>query len=102
MKKNLLIFTCMLLMFVVAGLICANNKPTAIFLGSLSSVEAMAQNEDWKGKNLKLQDCTCSNGKTGKTAKCKSDGDLEACSATQQGLTACYKVNLSGVKLCDL
>ena len=54
-------------------------------------------------ENLKLKQvsCTCSNGKTGTTLKCRKDGDLEDCTPTQQGSNACYKASLSGLKLCS-
>lgn len=55
---------------------------------------------DWQGKKLKMVPCKCSNGDNGKTLKCDPAGDLEDCTVTQQGSNACYKVGLSGMKLC--
>lgn len=75
----------------------------------LKNVEAISNPEpgggsgsddSWKGKRLKTVSCTCSNGKSGTTLHCKTDGDLEPCTETQQGSNACYKVGLSGMKLC--
>lgn len=68
----------------------------------MQNVEALAS--ETEGGNdmgrLKQVSCTCSNGKTGVTLKCRTDGDLEPCTPTQQGSNACYKVGFSGLKLC--
>lgn len=70
----------------------------------LENVEALTNREggsgNWEGKRLKMVDCRCSDGKSGKTLHCEPDGTLEPCTATQQGSKACYKVGLSGMKLC--
>lgn len=67
--------------------------------------QALAQLSDdgdaaFAGKKLKQVSCTCPNGKSGTTLKCETDGDLEKCTKTQQGSNACYKVGISGLKLC--
>lgn len=54
-------------------------------------------------KKLKIVNCSCPNGKTGKTAKCRTDGDKELCTATQQGLNGCYSTSAfsAGQLLCE-
>lgn len=67
----------------------------------LQNVEALtSENSSSEKLKLKMESCTCSNGKSGKTLKCRKDGNLEDCTPTQQGSKACYKVGLSGLKPC--
>lgn len=68
----------------------------------MQNVEALASHSEG-GNNkerLKQVSCTCTNGKSGVTLKCRTDGDLEPCTPTQQGSNACYKVGFTGLKLC--
>lgn len=101
-KKFVNIFGVLVSAFIVMG-ICINNHDSVSVLID-ENIEALTNPDEpeWVGKKLKKVDCTCPNGNSGFTMKCKKDGDLEDCTATQQGSNACYKVNLSGVKkLCD-
>ena len=68
----------------------------------MQNVEALASDDDGVNneERLKQVSCTCTNGRSGITLKCRTDGDLEPCTPTQQGSNACYKVGLSGIKLC--
>jgi len=66
-----------------------------------SNASALSSSSNGNGvKRLKQVSCTCTNGKSGTTLKCRVDGDLEQCTPTQQGSNACYKVGFSGLKLC--
>lgn len=68
----------------------------------VSNVEALSTPEEsWKGKKLKVVSCTCPDGKSGSTLACRTDGNLEDCSETQQGLKGCYKI-LNQTKICDI
>ena len=67
----------------------------------LTNIEALADDEAWKGKKLKVVDCVCpTTHKTGTTAKCEKDGTLEDCTKTQQGPSACYKLKFLNVTVC--
>ncbi len=66
-----------------------------------ANIEALTQKESWEGKSLKVVECTCpTTGKKGDTFRCEEDGELEPCSATQQGSNACYRVGFAGISLC--
>ena len=94
MKKS----TVALFMLLVTGLLLVMggiknlklSESNMVFL--LSGVEAFAQDEAWTGKKLKDVTCSCNDGsgKTGFSVKCRNDGTLESCSATQQGSASCY------------
>lgn len=66
------------------------------------NIEALAHNENsWEGKNLKIVKCTCPNGSpSGYTLRCRSNGDLESCTITQQGSNACYEKDFTKM-LCE-
>jgi hypothetical protein len=76
-----------------------SNDVDALLMQNIESLSSPPE-APWEGKKLKQVDCTCTNGKSGTTLKCRTDGDLEKCTATQQGSNACYKVTFSGLKLC--
>ena len=102
-EKNLLsaMIVCAVL---TVGYTVHNVFPIAEEASSLleQNVEALTSDEvSVEKRKLKQVDCICSNGKRGTTLKCRIDGDLEDCTPTQQGSSVCYKVNLSGLKLCS-
>lgn len=86
------------ILLVKGGLDTKTNSGFSLFL---SGVEALAQDEAWVGKKLKLTTCKCSNGDKGRTFKCASNGDLENCTAIQQGLKGCYEFDNTLVMLCE-
>jgi hypothetical protein len=72
----------------------AVNKHGMISLLVDQNVEALTDPTGegwWEGMKIKVVDCKCSNGKEGISLRCKKDGNLEDCTATQQGSSACYK-----------
>ncbi len=75
----------------------SNNTIYSIFTFSAASEEYNT------GDRLKKVNCECPNGDKGSTLRCKSDGDKELCSKTQQGSNACYstKVLSLGKLLCE-
>ena len=59
--------------------------------------QALAEETTGTIERLKKVDCTCpETGKSGFTLKCKTDGNLELCTPTQQGSEGCYKISLLG------
>lgn len=81
----------------------SQKQDTPMFLSNIEALSA-SESSSWEGLKLKKVNCECPNGKSGFTAKCRTDGDKEACSATQQGLSGCYKVSIKDkdmVLLCE-
>ena len=72
---------------------------------ALANVEALAGATDDSSQDygkLKIVNCKCDNGKSGYTLRCRPNGTLEKCSATQQGLIGCYKTKKSFSNPIDL
>lgn len=105
MKQKKIVLSAMVVCAVLTGGYTVRNVfPTTVATSSLleQNVEALTS-DDLGTEVLRLKDvsCKCSNGKKGHTLKCRTDGNLEECTPTQQGSKACYSVNLSGMKLCS-
>lgn len=80
-----------------------SNMALSKWLGHTQQVSTQLSDDGdaaFADKKLKQVSCTYPNGKSGTTLKCKTDGDLEKCTKTQQGSNACYKVGISSLKLC--
>ena len=97
-KKKLFvsIFGVMVSAFAVLGISVNNHDAISLLVDE--NIEALTNSNgepSWQGKKLKKLSCTCGN-KSGFTLQCRTDGDLEDCTATMQGSNACYKVTLTG------
>lgn len=106
-KKKLIVgvFGVMVSAFAVMGISVNNHDSISLLVDE--NIEALTNSDEpsWAGKKIKKENCTCPNGEgSGFTLKCRTDGNLEDCSATQQGLTGCYKVSWTGsvTQLCTL
>lgn len=76
-----------------------NNTVNLLF----EFTKATATEEYNPGDKLLQVGCECPNGKKGETLRCKSNGDKEHCTPTQQGSNACYGANLFNAQelLCE-
>ena len=94
MKKKKLFFglaSIMLSAMIVGGVKMNKHDMISLFDQNVEALTDPTGEGWWEGMKIKIVDCKCSNGKEGITLRCKKDGNLEDCTATQQGSSACYK-----------
>jgi invasion protein IalB len=86
----LIIFVCATTAMIAFKINETDNKMFVI----MNEVHALASPESWEGKKLKKVDCTCPNKDKGWSLRCRTDGDKEQCTASQQGSNACYQTKV--------
>ncbi|MBP3419563.1 MAG: hypothetical protein J6K74_03115 [Marinifilaceae bacterium] len=93
--RNIIYGTFTLAVSITLTAICilSNFSKSELFLTNNEAITTGETNYN-PGDRLKKVDCTCKNGKSGFSLRCKSNGNQELCSEIQQGSNACYKNNL--------
>lgn len=102
-NKLLILMGILLITFLnFSALSSFNNISNETLISTFSIMSANAspeKSDDGSEVRLKTVGCRCPNGDKGNTLRCKSNGDKEKCTPTQQGSNACY--NMFGKLLCE-